>query len=315
MGRRRPPKTPRDSDDQPQTVQPARRRGRLLKPKPKQSNDEVQQDGLTPKRGRGRPPKAKSQGAEMPASATTEKAKSTKAGSRPTTTKTAPKPRGRPRKSNTGAAKEAIQGSSIVGGYSITCKAISEEWPDQDDHFGLDISESSTFGVFEGSFDFGILEGAMVLSSDEGLLDAHVDKLEADEGDEYGYDDEEDDGDEDEDEPTVSGGKRKATSTARGQPAKKVKKASPGSALRFHILWRGRDTSEGEIHSGPGHGAIKFTNKNYTKLTGEIDLPHAGEGVEITGERVTDQSNAGDSSSWNDYSEAAYERANVSRWH
>ncbi|ROV95995.1 hypothetical protein VMCG_08020 [Cytospora schulzeri] len=312
--RGRPPNKSKENDEQQQTTaQPAKRRGRP--PKPKQGDDDVQQGSAAPKRGRGRPPKAKKEG--VAASVSTGKAKSTKAGTKTatSTTKAAPKPRGRPRKSEPGAAKAdqttkaSTKTSSIVGGYAITCEAISGEWPDKGEDFDLNISESSTPGIYEASFDFGILEGAMVLCSDEAVLEEYVDKLEADGYN--GYDDDVDE-DHDEDETTVTGGKRKAANTARGRPAKKVKKAaSPG--LKFHILWRGRDTSEGEVQFEPKHGTIKFTNKNYTKFIGEIDLPFVGEDVEFTGEKISNQSNGG-RSSWNDYSEAEYERANTNRW-
>lgn len=113
----------------------------------------------------------------------------------------------------------------------------------------------------------------MVLSGDKTLLEDYVRKLEADEDD--GNEDEEDDDDEedeeddeeedeyeDDDEPAATGNKRKASNiTARGQPAKKVRKA-PSPGLRFHIVWRGREASESEVHSEPRHGIIKFTNKN-----------------------------------------------------
>lgn len=322
--RGRPPSKPKENDDQEKTtVQPAKRRGRPPKPK-QQADDDAQQGSATPKRGRGRPPKTKNEAV----AASTVKAKSTKVASEAPAiaAKTAPRPRGRPRKSETGTAsakakKETAKAptkaySTIVGGYAVACEAISGEWPDKGEDFDLDIFESSTPGVYEGSFDFGILEGAMVLSSDETLLDKYVEKLDTNEDD--GYSDEDEDGDDedddDEDEPTVTGKKRKVTKTpARGRTAKKVKKA-PSPGLGFHILWRGRDTSEGEVHFKPGQGMIKFTNKHYTKFAGKVDLPSVGKDVEFTGEKVTDRPNAR-GSSWNKYSEAEYERANTSRWH
>ncbi|KUI56172.1 Origin recognition complex subunit 4 [Cytospora mali] len=318
--RGRPPKQPKEGDEQQQTPQPAKRRGRPPKPKP--AKDAVQPgSAVTPKRGRGRPPKAKNEGGNIAAAAvSTGKSKGTQAANTKaaTATTTAPKPRGRPRKSDASEAVKAIQTAkapvkvaSIVGGYAITCEAISTEWPDQGDDLGLDISESSTPGVYEGSFDFGILEGAMVFSSDEALLNSYVKMLEADGLDESSDEDDEDE-DEDEDEPTITGGKRKATSTARGGTAKKVRK-EPSPGLKFHILWRGRETGEGEIHPEPEQGTIMFSNKSYTKFTGEIDLPFVGDGVKFTGEKVTDQANTG-STSWNEFSEAEYERTRIGRW-
>ncbi|KUI73377.1 Origin recognition complex subunit 4 [Cytospora mali] len=323
--RGRPPKQPKEGDEQQQTPQPAKSRGRPPKPKP--AEDAVQPgSAATPKRGRGRPPKAKNEGGKTAAAAvSTGKSKGTKAGATKATTATttAPRPRGRPRKSDASEAVKSIQTakapvkvSSIVGGYIITCEAISKGWPDEGDDLGLDISESATPGVYEGSFRFGILEGAMVFSSDEALLKSYVKMLEANELEANGLDessDEDDEGeDEDEDEPTITGGKRKATSTARGGTAKKARK-DPSPGLKFHILWRGRETGEGQIHPEPEQGTIKFSNKSYTKFTGEIDLPYVGDGVKFTGEKVTEQANTG-STSWDEFSEVAYERARIGRW-
>lgn len=82
----------------------------------------------------------------MTALTPTSKAKNTKAGTKAatTTTKIAPKPRGQPRKSDTGPAQATLtpkaptKAASIVrgGGDAITCKAISWEWPDQGEDFG-----------------------------------------------------------------------------------------------------------------------------------------------------------------------------------
>lgn len=151
----------------------------------------------------------------------------------------------------------------------------------------------------------------MILSSDGPLLADYVNKMEGNE-DAIDEDDEDDEDDEeDEDEPAVTGRKRKVTkTTARGRPAKKAKAPSPG--LKFHIFWRGRETGEDEIQA-PEQGTIKFSDKNYTKFTGEIDLPFVGDNVEFTGEKVSDKSNAR-GSSWNEYCEAEYEQARMSRW-
>lgn len=164
-----------------------------------------------------------------------------------------------------------------AGGYAITCKAISEEWPHvEKDGLGLDISESSTPGVYEASFDFGVLQGVMVLSADEQLLEAHIEKLE----------DEDEDEDEDDSEAPVPVGKKPPTA---------------GSGLTFQLQWRGV-SSDMKKYGGPSEGEVKFTSKTFKKFSGTIDLAFVGDSVETKGERVTDES-YGDASEWNDYGE------------
>lgn len=167
---------------------------------------------------------------------------------------------------------------TIVGGYAITLEGT---WPgvkDEDD-LGLDISESSTPGVYEASFDFGLLQGVMVLSADESLLEDHIQKLED-------RSDEEDDSEEDLD-----------------LAWKNARSTKDGVKLMLQLQWRGID-DEKKLQSGPYDGDITFTSKTLKKFSGSITWPYVGGSVEFHGKRVTDESN-GDASEWNDYDESA----------
>lgn len=242
----------------------------------------------TPKR-RGRPPKIASAGQNSAPSTNSSVAVPPKRRGRPP--KTIPSsvvPGNRSRVTRkTPATKTKSQAvtkkalPTVAGGYAITCKAVTEEWPNiNKDDLGLDISESSTSGVYEASFDFGVLQGAMVLSADEQLLKAHIQNLE----DENEEDDEDGDDEASQSQTSV----KKAPSTAR-------------SGLVYQLQWRGVGTDK-ETYSGPYEGEIKFTNKNFKRFSGSVDLAFVGGSVEIKGERVTDESN-GDASEWNDYGE------------
>lgn len=219
-----------------------------------------------PAKRRGRPPKAASS-----SGATQAKSRVAK-----------PAPKGKTKPATIPNKAQA----TAVGGYAITCKAITEGWDHIDkDDLALDISESSTPGVYEASFDFGVLTGVMVLSADEKLLEAHVDELEEEE-EEYDSDDDDDD-------------------SEVPAPAKKAAKAPAPSGLTYHLEWRGSDTSTGQKYSGPYTGEIKFTSKTFKKFSGIVDLVFVGGSVEIKGERVTDKAN-GDASEWNDYGDQRY---------
>lgn len=56
---------------------------------------------------------------------------------------------------------------SPSGRYIISCEEIEEQWPDQANDLSLDIYATSRPDVFEASFDFGVLERAMVISADK----------------------------------------------------------------------------------------------------------------------------------------------------
>lgn len=228
-----------------------------------------------PPKRRGRPPKTTSSPAV--------------AGSKNRVTKKAPASKAKPQ----ATAKKAPP--TAAGGYAITCKAISEGWPDfSKDDLGLDISESSTPGVYEASFDFAVLQGVMVLSANEKLLEEHIEKLEEEEED---------------DDSEASMPVAKAEPTAR-------------SGLTFQLQWRGVSDDK-KKYSGPYGGEVKFTSKTFKKFSGTVDLAFVGGSVEIKGERVTDESH-GDASEWNDYGEyrsepgyASYKNSNnwgYDRW-
>ncbi|OWP04507.1 hypothetical protein B2J93_1366 [Marssonina coronariae] len=65
---------------------------------------------------------------------------------------------------------------SRVGSY-ITCQEIEEQWPEQGEDLGLDIRQTKEAGVFEASFDFGILEEVMILGTDEKTVEQYCSQL------------------------------------------------------------------------------------------------------------------------------------------
>ncbi|GFZ50732.1 hypothetical protein JCM24511_08490 [Saitozyma sp. JCM 24511] len=224
---------------------------------------------------------------------------------------------------HTGYAKTVARPKSDkatpVGSYFVECEVIEEEGPDDS-------------RVYEAAFDFGIVEGAMVLSSDRGSLKSHLTRLDKhcryEDADELGEDEEEEDEEDEEDEEEelveegARPGKRKAASAAkpRDRPWKKAKATkatkatSATSARKLFLACRGCETGEGQIHSTPSNWTMSFDAK-FASFSGTFDFAHIGEDVPIKGRKVSDEVPRSQRfNSWNDYSESAYESARMGRW-
>jgi hypothetical protein len=215
---------------------------------------------------------------------------------------------------NTLKRKKGPRRYSPVGSYIIVCKEIEEQWPDQADDLSLDIHETNEPGVFAASFDFGILEGAMIISAEKDALDQHCSQLDR-EPEFKGYGDEEndwskeeDEGGKDEDEDDVGndrkltvGSKRKAeTPRGRGRLPKKSK-AGAAQPSTYLLKLKCRETGEGEVYSTKEKGTIKFKDEKLASFIGKADLPCVGQGIPFTARKISDAP-AGHESSWADYS-------------
>ncbi|KAH8156883.1 hypothetical protein CIB48_g11363 [Xylaria polymorpha] len=98
----------------------------------------------------------------------------------------------------------------------ISCDEIEGGWPDQAGDLSLDIRATDEPGVFEASFDFGILEGVMIMSTDKKKLEEYCSQLGADDSDEYDDEDEDEEEVEDDYERKVeTGSKRKSNPPPR----------------------------------------------------------------------------------------------------
>lgn len=247
MPKATPKKRGRPSKAQ-KTTSPAPTTKRRGRPPTKATTTNGEAPAAVPAKRRGRPPKT----ASSSSAAVQPQAKNRVA-----------------KKSTPKTKKSTAKKTTAAGGYAITCKAISEGYPDIDkDDLGLDISESSTPGVYEASFDFGVMTGVMVLSADEKLLEAHIEELE------------EEDSDNDND------SEASAAPPAKKAPTAKATTGSGGGAgLTYHLEWRGVSSDAlGKVkYSGPYAGAVKFTSKTFKKFSGTVDLAFVGGSVEITG--------------------------------
>lgn len=207
-----------------------------------------------------------------------------------------------------------------VGQYIIECETISEGWDDMGE-MSLNIMFDRNGSNLHGTFDFGILTGAIRLTSkplkarQEQILAGH---------DEYSDDD---DTDEDTDEetsesdsvtppPAFTGSKRKAGASSSAQPSTKKSRTAAQDPLRHNFQWRGRETGEGEIqldYDGSNVGRFDFVDKTRTVLKGVIATPFTGP-AEFKGYKIS--SVAGRQTEyWDDFGEDGYEEERRGRWH
>ncbi|KAK3389741.1 hypothetical protein B0H63DRAFT_464248 [Podospora didyma] len=220
---------------------------------------------------------------------------------------------------------------SPCGEYIVDCEYIEDQWPDSAEDMTMSIQRTSRDGVFKATFDFGIVEGIMILGRDEGLVEMLSKRRDGGiGGDDDEEDEDEDEGDSGDDEPPVTtGSKRKGKGAPRGRPAKKGKttKGSSSKSLKFFVRLRSKDTSEGEISYIPMNGFIEFGGKSggkkgkgkksggnpFSSFTGKVGLSGIGSNIAFTARKVSDVGSIG-YARWQDYSEREYERANASRW-
>ncbi|KAI2472342.1 hypothetical protein F4781DRAFT_384241 [Annulohypoxylon bovei var. microspora] len=205
------------------------------------------------------------------------------------------------------------QNWSPIGSYIIDCDAIEGQWSEYASYeMTLDICKSNAQGFFEASFDFGVLNGMMILGDQEEALDkycAQLDRKDMSDSSEYSNDDDDDDDDDDGDRPIV-GSKRKAAYN-NDTPSKKAKPRITQSKTMF-LKWKGIETGEGEILYEAEDGCITFSDPEYSRFTGEMDMSFVGRNVSFLARKVS--VSVGGGGSWSDYSESKHERARVSRW-
>ncbi|KAI0809590.1 hypothetical protein GGR55DRAFT_695956 [Xylaria sp. FL0064] len=141
---------------------------------------------------------------------------------------------------------------SPVGTYLVNCEEIEGQWPEQADDLGLTIRKTEESGIYEAIFEFGILEGVMITSTDQMSVDQYCSEMDRETDDEYESSEEE--------MQSGSKGKRAVASPkgrGRGWPPKKFK--STLSQLRkYNLKLRCAETGEGEIFYKAEDGTIAF---------------------------------------------------------
>ncbi|WEW56006.1 hypothetical protein PRK78_001441 [Emydomyces testavorans] len=271
-----------------------------------------------PKRGRGRP--RKSESSTVPA--TTES-------SAPRYVKSPAKlARGRPRKfgsSTAGSTSEALEVNGagntttttaaaadtdsfkkmVIGHYEIDCTAVELEWPQLADGMEMSITEAEeTRGLgYIAGYNLGVIEGTMVLAADKQSLETlHTKLCKGENRPRYDSFHEEEHENDDEEEDHAN--------------TKKPKLSSPTTApKRLYFLWRGRDTSDGEIHCGRNEGYLDFseTSGGIVSFKGVRGIPSIGNECEFTGNKIHDMI-IRQPIPWSELSQRAADEANAARW-
>ncbi|KAJ4268981.1 hypothetical protein NW762_003052 [Fusarium torreyae] len=222
-----------------------------------------------------------------------------------------------------GKGKQRFDLRQCQGSYIIKCDVVTDGWEDLAFHILTLEIYAGRDGKLTANYDFGIIEGAMLLADNEESLDAIAGTLD-DSDDNSEMSDSEESGGEDEDEGREKKGRKrslvqdiKSKSKAKGKDNRSTKrqKAGPSLSRRVFYRMRGRETGEGEIFSTPEPGQIDFLNDGCTKFSGLVyHFPYVSDNVEFSGYKISD-SPKGKAEDWNDYSEAAYEYARGERWH
>lgn len=186
---------------------------------------------------------------------------------------------------------------SLVGTYIVDCKQIEKGW-DNTDNLELVITTTSLPGIYQATFDFGILEGVMMLCADEYVLSYFSEKefpprnspssLPVENGDEEG------------DDVRPTGSKRKSSrEDTRPSKAPKISSSASSTATTLHLCMRSRDTGSGEINWGPDLGTV-VPNSDFTVLTGMADMVCVGDNVPFRARKISDEAEK-PSTKWEDY--------------
>lgn len=220
--------------------------------------------------------------------------------------------------------------ASPVGQYMIDCETIERGFSRivGGSEMTLAIHKTTTLGVYQGTFDFGVINGMMMLGQVGTVLDdfcaqeEHTGYTDSESGSEIdsisSEDESEDDsGDENEDDSEDEqnvGHKRKAPGIQpQGPPTKKAKTAADGDPREYLIRLKSRDTGTGEINSNAEKGTITFSGPDLSAFTGKVDMCGIGCGVIFSGRKVSATAPQR-CDSWSSYSEGASEYARVRSW-
>lgn len=209
---------------------------------------------------------------------------------------------------------------SIVGAYVVDCEQLEKGW-DNTDYLRLSIMTTPLPGIYQAAFNFGILEGIMMLSADEHALSFFSEKeIEEIAGDDdrlrpelaTGPEQEPSQTEEENTHEDSAGRKRKAVDDT-SRPAKVMKTEDGFTPLVLHLCMRSRDTGSGQINPNPELGVITF-NEQQTEFKGTVDIDPVGRDVSLRARKISDTAEK-PKARWEDYGHAAYEYARIARWH
>ena len=201
------------------------------------------------------------------------------------------------------------------GSYTVRCDEASRQWDDCDT-LTLDIANGPEPGILIAAYDFGFIEGTMLLALDESDLNAYVDNN----SNKDRYSTSEDEPlDSSSDQTAPASKKRKAApeggpAELRSRGPRKKAKTNRASPNRLFFQLRGRETGEGQIFFDPHKGYLDFADNRFATFKGVGHLPYIGENVPFEGFKLSTDA-ASKAAPWRNFSEAIWNKERVSRWH
>lgn len=233
-------------------------------------------------------------------------------------------------------ARSSDSERSLVGTYVVDCERIEQGWAHIDERqpFDMKLSIRTTPlpAIYQATFDFGILEGVMMLSADPLMLsffsEQEVTNLGAAEQDPAGKEGDEEGrasdigSDSDGAGRLGPGGKRKAVRSGTPRPPKAARTCrtdagyggslSTSEAALFHLCMRSTDKGSGQINPRPDPGTVT-ADAGFEVLVGTADMDCVGHGVPFRARKISDSAEAS-TARWEDYGWAAYEYSCAARW-
>jgi hypothetical protein len=207
---------------------------------------------------------------------------------------------------------------SPVGSYIVDCEAIEKEWRKQAENMTLSIYEEDEAGIFQASFDFGILEGIMIISTEKDALEEycsqHNCETESDDDGVEGDDQDEDDENEgDGVKQLVLRPKRKAQGSSHRGPPSKTAKIEVTQLPTYLLRLKCREAGEGVIYYHVEKGTITFKDKNLSSFLGKVRFPFVGANTAFTARKISDVPGQ-ERKLWADYSKDSYDYGLVEEW-
>lgn len=204
-----------------------------------------------------------------------------------------------------------------IGAYIVDCEAIEKGWPDMTEDLNLHIHRTDTPGVFKAEFDFGVLEGVMIICSEKVALDEYCAQADGDvEFDWNDSMDEEGSEEETDDEDTVLAMENFKPATKRNAPASKhmarSKKLKANQPRKYLLKLKCREMGEGEIFYEAENGTIDFEDKTLASFEGVASLPCVGQGISFFARKISDVPCPSEND-WTDYSRRQHEITRVGR--
>ncbi|KAL8294537.1 hypothetical protein RB600_000462 [Gaeumannomyces tritici] len=148
--------------------------------------------------------------------------------------------------------------ASIAGVYEVMSDTLRAGWPDVTGDMWLRVAPArDAAGVYVASFDFGVLEGLMLIGTDRDAIRACSRALDG-----------------------GPPGRRCRRGVYQGPDLflrrrgreEEEEGVKPAVPVRYMLYWRGVETGKGEVDCGDFWGELKFVNAGLGRFVGEMEI-------------------------------------------